>query len=86
MTIPPLIELAHLAPGCWRWLINLAWVRHITRRPAPEEIGTPDVAFLDEKSGTMDEQSSFMDGVPLLDKTQRPDHPGKDTEDGKSKL
>jgi hypothetical protein len=91
MTVPPFIEVSHLAPGFWRWLINLAWVRYITRRPAPkapspEEMGTPDAEFLDEKKETIDDQSSFMDELPLLGKTQKPDDPDGTTEHGQSKL
>lgn len=91
MTVPPLIELAHLTPRFWRWLINLTWVRYVTRRPAPgvpgpEEIGSPDTEFLDEKKGIIDDQSSFMDELPLLGRTQKSDHSDEITEKGQSQF
>jgi hypothetical protein len=33
MIVPPLIEVVRLLPRLWRWFIDLAWVRFITRRP-----------------------------------------------------
>lgn len=91
MTVPPMIELIHLTPGFWRWLINIKWVRYITGRPAPEipgpeEMGTPDTEFIDEKQETIDDQSSFTDELPLLGKTQKPDHSDETTENGQSQL
>jgi len=84
MTVPPIIEVAHLTPAFWRWLINLTWVRYITRRPAPqvpgpEELGTPDAEFIDEKKEFIDDQSSFMDELPLLGR-QKTDHSDETTE------
>jgi hypothetical protein len=91
MIVPTLIEVAHLVPGFWRWLINLAWVRYITGRPVPEvpgpeEIGTPETEFIDEKKGSIDDESSFMDQLPLLGKTQKPDHLVETTEHGQFQL
>lgn len=87
MTIPPLIELAHLAPGFWRWLINIAWVRYITRRPAhvvpsPEGVGSPDNELINEKKIIIDDQSSFVDESPLLGKSQRRYHSDEITNHG----
>lgn len=84
-----MIELAHLAPGFWRWLINLALVRRITGRPAPEvpgpeEMGTPDAESVDQKKEIIDDQSSFVDDLPLLEKTQKFDFPEGTAEHGQS--
>ena len=93
MTVPPMIELAHSAPAFWRWFINLTWVRFVTRRPAPgvsdpEEVGTLDAEFIDEKKEieTIDDESSFVDELPLLSKTREPDHSDKITEHGQSQF
>ncbi|KAF9645472.1 hypothetical protein BDM02DRAFT_3271660, partial [Thelephora ganbajun] len=89
VAVPPIIELAHLTPELWRWLINPSWVRYITRRPVseipdPEEIGTPNSEFVDwqnnEKKGTIDSQSSFTTEQPWLGRTKQPDSPKEVTE------
>ena len=43
-TVPPIIEVSHLAPDLWHWLINLLLVWFITgclapEVPSPEEMG-----------------------------------------------
>lgn len=86
-----MIETARLIPALWRWFINLHWVRYITGRrapkvPSPEELGSPATEFTNEKKGTVDSESDFMDELPLLDKTQEPDNSGDTTEYGQSKL
>ena len=74
-TVPPLIEVSHLAPDLWRWFINLPLVRFITRRPAPEvpspeEFGVPSAECIDqqnsEKKGTVDGQFSTVIEQPRL--------------------
>ena len=93
MAVPPIIEVSHSAPKLWRWFINLTWVRFITRRPAPEtpgpeEMGTPDVEFVDwqknEKKGTVDSQSSFLADQPRLGQTQQLDRSKGVSEYGQS--
>jgi hypothetical protein len=93
MAVPPIIEVSHLVPDMWRWFINLVWVRFITRRPAPEvpspeEMGTPNVEFVDwqngEKKGTVDSQTSFVTEQPRLGRTQQPDRSKGVTEYGQS--
>lgn len=75
MAVPPMIEVAHSAAELWHWLINLRWIRYITRRPihrapSPEEMGTPETEFADwqqsEKKGTVDGQSSLVAEAPRL--------------------
>jgi hypothetical protein len=93
LAVPPVIEAAHSAPDLWRWLINLAWIRRITGRPAPkvpgpEEMGTPHTELIDwqkhEKKGSIDSQSSLVAELPLLGKAQKPDHSNEATEYGQS--
>lgn len=89
--VPPTIELVHIAPCFWRWWINIAWVRYITGRPAPEvpgpeEIGTLDTEFDDEKKEIIDDESSFTDELPLLGKTEKIDHSYGTAEHGQSQL
>lgn len=93
IAVPPLVEVSHSAPDLWRWVINLGWVRYITRRPAPEpsgpeEMGTPDAEFIEwqnnEKKGTVDSQSSFVPEQPQLGKTLQPDRSNGVTEYGQS--
>jgi len=82
MAVPPIIEVAHSLPEFWRWIINLSWVRYITRRrapeiPGPEEMGTPNAEFTDrqnnEKKGPVDSQSSSVTVQPRLSQAQQPD-------------
>jgi len=85
VTVPPMIEVARLVPALWRWFINVHWVRYITGRRAPkvlspEETGSPATEFIHEKKGSVDSESDFMDELPLLDKTQEPDHSSGATE------
>ena len=74
-TVPPIIEVIHLAPDLWRWFINLPLVQFTTRRPAPEvsspeEMGIPSAEPIDrqnsEKKGTVDGQFSSVTKQPRL--------------------
>ena len=82
IAVPPIIEVSHSAPDLWRWFINLAWVRFITRRPAPElpgpeEMGSPNpglVNWQNEKKGISNSQTSFTVDQPRLGVTQQLDN------------
>lgn len=93
MAVPPIIEVSHSAPDLWRWFINLAWVRFITGRSAPqapgqEEMGTPNTEFVDwqnnEKKGTGNSRTSFTADQPRLGVTQQVDNSHGVTEHGQS--
>lgn len=93
IAVPPIIEVSHSAPDLWRWLINLAWVRFITGRSAPsvpgaEEMGTPNIEFVDwqngEKKETAGSQSSLAADQPHLAATQQPERSKEVSEYGQS--
>ena len=90
--VPPVIQVACMAPELWRWLINLAWVRYITGRPAPrtadlKTMGTPNPTWRHrEEEGMIDNQSSFVTEQPLLGGTRAIDQPDRTTEHGQYQL
>ena len=65
--LPPMIEVAYLAPDLRHWWTNLAWVRFVNRRvipfitgrpaletPDPKEMGTHDIESMKETSENKD--------------------------------
>ena len=86
-----MIEVVHLIPALWRWFINIAWVRYITGRrapevPVPEAIGTPNTEFPDEEKGVYDDEPSYTDELPLLEKTEKHDYSDETTEYGELQI
>jgi hypothetical protein len=49
-------------------------------------MGSPAAKFVDEKEGTVDDESGFVDELPLLGKTQEADDSEEITEHGQSQL
>jgi hypothetical protein len=54
--------------------------------PGSEEMGTPDTEFPDEKKVMDDDEPSYTDELPLLEKTRKRDHSDETTEYGEPQI
>jgi hypothetical protein len=66
ITVPPLISVAKMVPRFKNWLIDLAWVRFVTRRPQKQTIPAVEETHIPLTISAKYGSESHVDGQATL--------------------